>query len=148
MANYCTVKMPKAWTDAGGTYAQWSGGGGLTFGGVSNPTQFRGSAITSPEGFYFDADRFGVVCTSFPDASGNPDPLISQAGAIQALQAALVGVQGQITAMAPWVGENAESAQAERIQDMSDMWALFFGAAILIACWKGIQRLFDNGPHD
>lgn len=35
-----------------------------------------------------------------------------------------------------------------KIADMSEVWALFFGALILIACWKGIQNLFNTGPHD
>lgn len=149
MANFCTVKMPKAWTDAGGTFAQWSSPTvSTTLGGVANPQTYRVRAIASPEGLYFDADQYGVVCASFPDASGNEDPLISQAAAIKALQSAAVGLQNQITAMAPWVGENAEDAQAERIQDMSDAWILFFGAAIVIFCLKGLQRLFNGGPHD
>lgn len=146
MANMCTIARP-----AGFNATNWQQTAIWTTAGVTNPSGLAANAKSADAAggsYYFDADKFGISCVAFPSASGSTDPLISQASAIQALQAALVGVQGQISAMAPWVGENAEDAQAERIQDMSDAWILFFGAAIVIFCLKGIQRLFNRGPHD
>ncbi|MFT3717222.1 hypothetical protein [Pseudorhodoferax sp.] len=147
MANMCTISRPSVFSPQ-----QWqSTTASYSNGGFTNPYGFfqqSRNADVSGGSFYFDADKFGMTCVAFPDASGNEDPLIGQAAAIQALQSATVGLQNQISAMAPWVGENAADAQAERIQDMSDVWALFFGAAIVIACWKGLQRLFDRGPND
>ncbi len=95
-ANYCSWGMPAAWVSGGGTSANWATSG-ATYGGIRSITNLKnsvGSATTTP--FTFDADEYGIVCTSFPNAGGAPDPLISQAAAISALQSQATGLQQQI----------------------------------------------------
>lgn len=146
MANYCTWGKPANW---GGTSAQWQDGLPHGAGGISDPETLsaKAKAATSTP-FYFNADEFNIVCASFPSAGGGPDPLISQAAAITALQAQATGLQSQITAIAPWTGASTSEAQQAYFDDVNELWYLFFAAAILIMCAKMVQRFWDRAPHE
>lgn len=145
-ANMCSMQMPAAWTAAGGTAGQWTGGTNYVFGGVRNPTSMRSLAGTDTP-TYFDADLYGIVCASFPTASGGPDPILGQAAAIAALQSADVGLQTQITAISPWSGASAAEGQEERAEDMYALWLLYVQAAVVIVCLKWIYNVFRTPNH-
>lgn len=144
MPNYCSYGMPAAWSAGGGTVSQWGSASATTVGGVKNPATLRNSVVpatTTP--YYFDADEFGLVCASFPSAGGGPDPILSQSAAINSLNATVASMQATITTLTSPV-----ETSPERIQDMSVIAGLFLAVGISILCAKGIQKLFDRGPHE
>lgn len=146
MANFCVWKKPADW---GGTDAQWVSSSGLVLNGIPNPAQFVVSVRTAAAstGYYFDADTAAISCSSFPTAGGAPDPLISQAAAIAALQAQATGLQAQVTAIAPWTGASTSEAQQAYFGDVNEMWYLFFGVCILIMCARKVSDFFDRAAH-
>ena len=150
MSNMCTWKKPASWTDTDG---HWAGVHGSNYqlayssGGYKNPSTLAiaaNSATTTA--YYFDADEFNIVCTSFPSASGSTDPLVSQAAAITLLNTSVANMQSQVTAIAS-IASASSPGFDQRIADMSVVWSLFFGACIVVAAAKGIQKLFNTGPH-
>ena len=151
MANYCTWGMPAGWSvenmwqATAGSYYQTIGG--QTY---KNPVQLFSQArlATSGTPYYFNADEFNIICSSFPSAGGSTDPLISQAAAIQALQAQATGLQAQITAITPWAAASDSGGYMT-----TDLHLEYFGAVVafiaVIWCADRIKRYFwrEGGDH-
>lgn len=144
-ANWCSYQRPAAFT---GNEAWWNGAGANSAGGISNPYSLwlqAKAAYSTP--FYFNADVYGIVCSSFPSAGGGTDPLISQAAAIAALQATDVGLQSQLTAISPWAGASAAEGAEMRMADMFELWYVFLGVGVVVLCLKAIYNVFRIPNH-
>jgi hypothetical protein len=147
MANWCSIALP-----AGASVGEWTNYSQLTgaYSSYFTPAHFRNSAntATSSAPFYFNADAYNIVCSSFPSAGGGADPLVSQAAAISALQAADVGLQSQITAITPWSAASDAGGYMT-----SELHVEYFGAvvAFLVVIWLAdrVRRFFwrEGGDH-
>lgn len=155
MANLCSWGKPSGW----GTGAQstgstgacptatgtpdgfwWSANAGYSCGGVKNPAtlfnQAR-SAYTTP--FYFDADEYGIVCASFPSASGGADPLVSQQAAINVLNTSVANLQTQVSAIT--AGSITQAPNPDTLAASAQIFGAFVVAGVVAWGLKRIYRL-------
>lgn len=147
MSNTCYIAMPQAWTDAGGTAAEWvSTNGSYTRGGVSNPKLFNASATgTSVNPFYFNADAYGIVCVSFP-AAGDTTSLFGVNQTILAHTTAIANLQTQVTALS--AGSLTQAPNPQIIEASGFMFAALLGAMAIAYGLKTVYRLFITHGSD